>query len=134
VFALLAPTAVTAPARLNTWGANAPSPLADIGQLAVSLLIVIVLIVIAGWLFRRMRGVTAGGANPLRVVGQLTLGRRERVVLIEAGDKQVLLGVAPGRVQALHVLDERVEPPEAPPSARTFSDILDLIKARGRKQ
>jgi flagellar protein FliO/FliZ len=131
--ALLSSPAAVAPDKLNTWGANAPSPLADIGQLAISLLIVIVLIVIAGWLFRRMRGVTAGGANPLRVVGQLTLGRRERVVLIEAGDKQLLLGVAPGRVEALHVLEERVEPPAAPPTARTFGDVLDAIKTRGRK-
>ena len=45
----------------------------------------------------------------LRIVDGIALSARERVVLVQVGDEQVLLGVAPGRVNAVHVLDEPVK-------------------------
>ncbi|WP_045223584.1 flagellar biosynthetic protein FliO [Methyloterricola oryzae] len=40
-----------------------------------------------------------------KVLAALSLGSRERVVLVQAGAKQLVLGVAPGRVQTLCVLE-----------------------------
>ena len=44
----------------------------------------------------------AGGS--LRVVASLAVGQRERAVVVQVGDRQLLLGVAPGRVELLHEL------------------------------
>ena len=38
----------------------------------------------------------------MRVVSALSVGMREKVVLVQVGEEQLLLGVAPGRVNVLH--------------------------------
>ena len=42
------------------------------------------------------------------MIDGMALSTRERIVLVQVGDTQVLLGVAPGRVEAVHVLDKPV--------------------------
>ena len=75
-------------------------------RLIVGLLAVIVAILVLAWLMRRMGSIGGHGGGQLRVLGGLAVGQRERVGLIQVGDKQLLIGVAPGRVQTLHVLEE----------------------------
>ncbi|MCB1886691.1 MAG: flagellar biosynthetic protein FliO [Rhodocyclaceae bacterium] len=57
-------------------------------------------------------------ASSLKVVGAAAVGPRERVVLVEVGDKLLVLGVAPGQVEGLHAFDAasfpRPETPDAP--------------------
>jgi flagellar protein FliO/FliZ len=77
-------------------------------QFFAGLSVVLLCIIGLAWLMRRYSRLqsTAGGA--LRVVDGLALGARERIILVQVGDTQVLLGVAPGRVEAVHVLNEPV--------------------------
>ena len=62
-----------------------------------------VLAVIGGgaWLLRRVPGVSGGGTGRLRCLAALPLGTRERLVLVEADGRCVLLGVVPGNVSLL---------------------------------
>lgn len=96
-----------------------PQPLTFGLDAAVHLLlglgVVLALIVLSAWAYRRLARVPRGVGGALRVLGGLSLGTRERVVLIQVGDEQLLLGVAPGRVEALHVLAAPI--PTSPPSA-----------------
>jgi len=65
----------------------------------------------AAWLARRyLPGVRAGG-GPVRVVGGVHVGTRERVVIVEVRDKWLVLGVTGTNVNLLHTLDR---PPEGP--------------------
>jgi len=75
-------------------------------QMALGLALVLAAIMLAAWLLRRFSHLTGATHGALRVIGGVSLGQRERVVLMQAGSKQILLGVAPGRVQTLYVLDE----------------------------
>jgi len=77
-------------------------------QMMVGLMVVLVIIMGAAWLLRRMRGMTGARNASLKVISGLSIGAKERLVLIEVGKEQVLLGVSPGRVQTLHVLEEPV--------------------------
>jgi flagellar protein FliO/FliZ len=43
------------------------------------------------------------------VLADVPLGQKERAVLLKVGAQQILLGVAPGRVNTLHVLAEPIE-------------------------
>jgi flagellar protein FliO/FliZ len=43
--------------------------------------------------------------NQLAILGGLSLGVRERLVLIKVGDQQLLLGITPGRMEKLLVLE-----------------------------
>ncbi|MEH6649252.1 MAG: flagellar biosynthetic protein FliO [Motiliproteus sp.] len=86
-----------------------------LGQLLAGLVLVLVVFLGLAWLVKRT-GVAGGfSQHGLKVVASLPLSSRERVVLIEAGSKQLLLGVAQGRVNLLESFDQPlVEPPAAP--------------------
>ncbi len=75
-------------------------------QLVLGMILVLGLIVLSAWVLRRFNRFQSAASGQLKVVGGLSMGARERVVLVQVGEQQLLLGVAPGRVQTLHVLDE----------------------------
>jgi flagellar protein FliO/FliZ len=64
---------------------------------------VAVLLLGARW-FMRYGGAQGVATGALRVVASLHLGQRERAVVVQVGERQLLLGVAPGRVALLHEL------------------------------
>ena len=102
----------------------APSALAASGQMLVSLLLVMGLI---GGLFvvlKRLQ-VRGGASGAIRVLAAQSVGTRERAVLVEVAGRQVLIGVAPGRVQTLLVLGDA----DSGANAASFSAALD--SARG---
>jgi flagellar protein FliO/FliZ len=72
------------------------------------LTVVLLCIIGLAWLLRRYGRLQSTASGALRIVDGLALGARERIILVQVGDTQVLLGVAPGRVDAVHVLDEPV--------------------------
>lgn len=90
-------------------------------HLLLGLGVVLALIVLSAWTYRRLARVPRGVSGALRVLGGLSMGARERVVLIQVGEEQLLLGVAPGRIQTLHVLGEPIQT-VAPPGPGTPRD------------
>jgi flagellar protein FliO/FliZ len=78
-----------------------------IGTLRVTLAMFLVLgaVLAAGWFTRRLRGAGGASAGGLEVLAQVSLGTRERAVLLRVAGRQVLIGVAPGNVRTLHVID-----------------------------
>ena len=83
-----------------------PSNAGSIGGALFALVLVIGLILLLGWLAKRMPGL--GGArnnSALRIVGSLALGPRDRVVVVAVGDTQLLLSVGSGGTRTLHTLD-----------------------------
>ncbi|MCB1955032.1 MAG: flagellar biosynthetic protein FliO [Rhodocyclaceae bacterium] len=56
-------------------------------------------------LIKRLSLPRGPAAASLKVVGAAAVGPRERVVLVEVGDKVLVLGVAPGQVESLHTFD-----------------------------
>ena len=77
----------------------------DMLQWSVGLLIVLGVFFFCVWGVRKISGVTVCGTEKMRVVGGLSLGIREKVVLLQVGKKQLILGVTPGRIDTLHVLE-----------------------------
>ncbi|MET0071878.1 MAG: flagellar biosynthetic protein FliO [Candidatus Thiodiazotropha sp.] len=86
-------------------GANLP-PLGTESLLSTAggLLLVLAIIIGGAWLFKRYGQLPMGGKGLVRVIGGVSLGTRERVVLIEVENNRLLLGVAAGQVRTLHVL------------------------------
>nr|MDJ0873295.1 flagellar biosynthetic protein FliO [Gammaproteobacteria bacterium] len=75
-------------------------------QMFLGLLAVLILIGALAWMLRHILRLQPTMSGQLRILGGLSMGARERVVLLKVGDTQLLLGVAPGRVHTLHVLDK----------------------------
>lgn len=81
-------------------------PVAELLQLVTGLGLVILAIVVFGYILRRMTGPPVQLGRQFRVISALSVGARERIILLQVGDQQLVVGVAPGRVQTLHVLTE----------------------------
>jgi flagellar protein FliO/FliZ len=77
----------------------------DILQWIAGLLIVLSIFFLCAWAIRKLSGVSVYGSDKMRIIGGLSLGMRERVVLLQVGKKQLILGVTPGRIDMLHVLE-----------------------------
>ena len=91
--------------------ASAPvSGVAGLGQVTLALCIVLGAIFLCAWFARRMRNVTSGRVGALNVVAEVRLGPKERAVLLQVGATQLLVGVAPGQINALHVLADPLAP------------------------
>lgn len=85
-------------------------------QLILGLFVVLFLIVASGWLFKRFGRWQGGYSDQLKIVGGLAVGARERIVLVQVGKQQLLVGIAPGNIRTLHVLDEPL--PEVGPAGK----------------
>ena len=99
---------------------SAPSSgIASLGQVTLALGLVLAVIFVAAWALRRVKGFGHKASGALEIIADLPVGQKERAVLVRVGNQQVLLGVAPGRVNTLHVLTEPVSlaPPASPISA-----------------
>ena len=93
--------------------ASSGSMAGNLFSTAFSLLLVIAVIFAIAWLMRFMQRSRIGGVSNLRINGGIQVGARERVLMVQAGDKHLLIGVAPGRVQTLHVFDQAPVMPDA---------------------
>ena len=67
------------------------------------LILVVVVILAAAWLLRRFGHLPGLGKGVIRILGGVSLGTRERAMLIEVQGDRLLIGVAPGQVRTLHV-------------------------------
>lgn len=78
----------------------------DLALWSVSLLAIFGMLSLGFWVCRKFSGFNAQVTDALRVTARLSLGMREKVVLLQAGNKQLILGITPGKIQTLHVLDQ----------------------------
>jgi flagellar protein FliO/FliZ len=107
--------------------APAASPLSvgSLAQLSLSLMAIIALLLAIGWVLKRTRLGASRGRGQLRVLDELALSPRERVLLLRVGDSQVLLGIgAAGIVGLTPLATPIVLPPAAPAPAPAFADRL----------
>lgn len=106
------------------------------GALSVLLSLGVVLAVVfaLAWGMRRMHGF-AGGRDPnMTIIGQMALSTRERLMLVEVGGQQLLLGVSPAGIRTLHVLEEPVEGRSSGGGGASFRDRLMESLGKGTRQ
>ncbi|KLN52243.1 flagellar biosynthetic protein FliO [Variovorax paradoxus] len=90
-------------------------------QAGFGMFAVLGLIFLCAWAARRFGLQRLGGGQFVKVVSSTMVGQRERVVVVEVGGTWLVLGVAAGRVNALHSLPAQAVPPplaSAAPDAR----------------
>jgi flagellar protein FliO/FliZ len=109
-----------------------PVSVGSVAQLALSLAAIIALILAVSWVLRRLRLGTVRGRGEIAVIDQLSLGPRERIVLVRVGESQVLVGVGSGGLVALTPLATPIAI-KSPPDAGAFADRLrEFMKRPGR--
>ena len=99
-------TATTAAAPVVSSGIGG-----QLTQLVLGLLLVLGLIFALAWLLRRVQQAGPRQGQVIELISTRALGARDRLVLVQVGNEQILLGLTPGRITPLHVLKEPVVVP-----------------------
>lgn len=97
-----------------------------LGGAVLALVAVLALIIALAWLLKRLPASGLRGSDQLRVVSSLAVGQRERLVVVEVGDQQLLLGVTTRHIQTLHVLPQPLPgaPAASPVPLPPFAQLL----------
>ncbi|GAA4015089.1 hypothetical protein GCM10022212_07220 [Actimicrobium antarcticum] len=95
-------------------------------QVMVGLLLVLGLLIGITWFMKKMGAgkQTVGGA--LKIVGGISVGNRERILVVEVADQWIVVGITPTTISALSTMPRQagVELSPIAPLAKNFSDWL----------
>ncbi|HIQ45279.1 MAG TPA: flagellar biosynthetic protein FliO [Pseudomonas oleovorans] len=105
----------------------------QLGQLLLGLLLVIGLIFLLAWLLRRVQQLAPRGGQVIKLLATQPLGPRDRLVLVQVGNEQILLGLSAGRIARLHVLKEPVHLGDAEPATPEFAQRLMELLGKDQK-
>lgn len=75
-------------------------------NMGMGLIVVIALILGLAWVLKKYGRLPNNNLVEMKVLGGLSLGTREKAILIEVENTRLLVGVTPGQIQTLHVLGE----------------------------
>jgi len=114
----------------------------NIVQIILSLFLVLAAIVLAAWLLKRMNVAQQGSRHLLKVLGGVSIGQRERVVLVEIKDTWLVVGVGPGQIRTLHTLQKtddseqktEIPNPDHRPSENKFSMLLSSVLSQHKQE
>lgn len=106
---------------------------AEILSVTGGLISVIAAILLAGYLYSRMKGPRLGGNNVINIIASQALGPKEKIVLVEIADTQFAIGMTTSSVQTLHVFDKPVIKPQEISNQMGFADRLKDVMRSVRK-
>jgi flagellar protein FliO/FliZ len=70
-----------------------PLSVGSLTQLTLSLVAIVGLILLISWALKRLRLAGPRGSGEIAVLDELSVGPRERIVLVRVGESQVLVGI-----------------------------------------
>ncbi|SFX22345.1 flagellar biosynthetic protein FliO [Marinospirillum alkaliphilum] len=107
-----------------------PSTAAAATQIGLGLLVVLLLLFFLAWLVRRLNLVPGamGAAGGMKVLAVLPLSNRERLILVQVGSEQLLLGVTQQQINLIHRLEEPLSTEGSQQAA--FASLLDYWKQK----
>ena len=79
--------------------------MSDYFKVLFGLIFVIGLFLASTFLFKRYGNSSMAGRGQIRLIDGLHLGNRERLVLVELKDKQILLSITPGQINKLDTVE-----------------------------
>jgi flagellar protein FliO/FliZ len=114
-----------------------PTPLEPLStpyllKLTGGLLLVVAVIFVLAWLVKKFNLNQQSQNGLIRIVAGLSIGTRDRIVLLQVGEEQILVGLTPGRIEKLHTLSHPLEAPEGVPATSSFA--AKLSRAMGDKE
>ena len=112
-------------------GESVTRPSEYFGQIMLSLVLVLLIIFLAAWILRRYSRFPGVADGNLKVIGALSVGQRERILLLQVGQEQILVGVTSSKITTLHQLEEPVQVKDNVPMSSQFSKRLqDALKPK----
>ena len=124
--------AATRPGALAMTIPTPPPAAAGAGSLmqtTFALLFVLALLVGGAWFLKRFGPKNLGGAGgTVKLVGSLSLGTRERILVVEVGDQWIVVGASPGRINQLATMPRQANADAAVPATLQTANFADWFK------
>ncbi|MEN0105184.1 MAG: flagellar biosynthetic protein FliO [Pseudomonas sp.] len=120
-------------------GKTLPTPMAEgsmggqLVQVLLGLLLVIGMIFVLAWLLRRVQQIGPRSGQVIKLVASQALGPRDRLVLVQVGNEQILLGLSAGRITPLHTLKEPVHVADTEAATPEFAQRLMELLGKDQK-
>lgn len=108
VFASCASLLFSLPAAAQQTETSSPVAGADIGAMLLALIVVLAVIVGLAALVKKFNLKLQGNAD-MKVLSAMSLGTKERLMIVEVAGKKLLLGVTSQRIDCLKELPDTVE-------------------------
>ena len=115
------------------------TPSSGLFQLVFGLLIVLGLIAATAWTLKYFGVKQKIGGTNIRIVGGVNVGTRERILIVEAADQWIVVGITPGSINALATMPKQENVPVTDGTnntadAKTFPEWLKktLEKRNGK--
>lgn len=99
-------------------GAASPLSISYVLQIITSFIAVILFILVIAWLMKKSGRFGASSNKAINIVSSMSLGMREKIVVVNVEDVNIVLGVAPGQIRTLYVLDNA-------PAAEETADVKE---------
>lgn len=98
----------------------------DAASMILSLLMVLILIVISAYILKKFN-VTNTQSDDIKIITSLHLSSKEKLLVVQVGEKQLLLGITAQQINVLDTLDEHIEPKKAV-NQQVAASIQKLLK------
>lgn len=97
-------------------------------NVALGLVLIVVLILALAWVLRRFgQGGVFSNQKAIKIVAAMPMGTRERLLVVDVGGQQLLLGVTAREINTLHVFDTPVIDPDQPAQQSDFGRKLMAV-------
>ncbi len=96
-------------------------------KLTGGLVLIVVIIFLLAWLVKKFNLNQQSGSGLIRVVAGLSIGTRDRIVLLQVGEEQILVGLTPGRIEKLHTLAQPLDAPSEQAVSGAFAAKLNRL-------
>jgi flagellar protein FliO/FliZ len=108
-----------------------PLSVGSLTQLTLSLIAIVALILAISWALKRLKVAAPRSFGELAVLGELSLGPRDRIVLLRVGESQVLVGVGASGLVPLTPLAAPIVLKGGAPAPAFADRLRDLMRRPG---
>lgn len=119
-FSLMAKAACALPAE----NSNNMISHSELMRVISGLLLVLLIIIVLSWLVKRMQSANFSSSKGFQSIASITLGPKERVMLLKVGERYLLMGVGAGSVTLLYDFGDQLPPGFDLANKSTFAELL----------
>lgn len=105
-------------------------------QVLIALISVICIIFVLSVLLKKFNILPGTSSGLIKIVAGISLSNKDRLLLIQVGDEQILVSATPGSINKIHELSTVVEPEvvssEQNSKSGNFSNLLNSVISRPR--
>jgi flagellar protein FliO/FliZ len=111
-----------------------PLSVGSMAQLTLSLIAIVALILAISWMLKRLKLAGPRGTGEIAVIDQVSVGPRERIVLVRVGESQVLIGIGASGLVPLTPLAAPIVLKGGTPAPAFAERLRDFMKRPGASE